>query len=120
MRPVTGLLGLAAAVAGGTIGAWLNRPVAVARDPADQAELERAVAAVDRELAVDLELLSMFDQTKQAFVLENGQFLAHGARPSGSYGRPWGRRPSPDGALWRPASAGGRRAVELAQRRSVA
>ena len=40
-----------------------------------QAELDRAVAAVDRELAADLEMMSMFDQTKQAFVLENAQFL---------------------------------------------
>ncbi len=40
-----------------------------------QAELDRAVADVDRELAADLELMSMFDQTKQAFVLENAQFL---------------------------------------------
>ena len=43
-----------------------------------QAALERAVAAVERELAADLELTGMFDQTKQAFVLENGQWLAHG------------------------------------------
>lgn len=40
-----------------------------------QAELDLAVAAVDRELAADLEIMSMFDQTKQAFVLENAQFL---------------------------------------------
>lgn len=40
-----------------------------------QIELDRAVAAVDRELAADLELMSMFDQTKQAFILENAQFL---------------------------------------------
>lgn len=40
-----------------------------------QAELDRAVAAVDRELAADLEMMSMFDQTKQACVLENAQFL---------------------------------------------
>lgn len=40
-----------------------------------QAELDRAVAAVDRELAADLEMMSMFDQTKQAFILENAQFL---------------------------------------------
>jgi len=35
------------------------------------------VAAVDRELAADLELTAMFDQTKQAFVLENGQYGLH-------------------------------------------
>ena len=49
------------------------------RSPADQDRLERAVAAIDRELAANLELTSMFDQTKQAFVLENGQWQAHGA-----------------------------------------
>lgn len=67
-------LGLLVAAAGGAV-AYLRRP-ARPRDPAAQAELDRAVAAVDRELAADLELMTMFDQTKQAFVLENGQFLA--------------------------------------------
>ena len=43
-----------------------------------QADLERAVAALDRELAADLELTSMFGQTKQAFVLEMGQWAIHG------------------------------------------
>jgi len=47
------------------------------RSPEAQAELDRAVAAVDRELAADLELTAMFDQTKQAFVLENGQYGIH-------------------------------------------
>jgi hypothetical protein len=47
------------------------------RSPEAQAALERAVAAVDRELAANLELTSMFDQTKQAFVLENGQWNRH-------------------------------------------
>ncbi len=49
------------------------------RSPEAQAELERAVAAVDRELAADLELTSMFDQTKQAFVLEMAQWGIHSA-----------------------------------------
>ena len=44
-----------------------------------QLALERAVAAVDRELAANLELTGMFDQTKQAFVLENGQWAIHGS-----------------------------------------
>ena len=44
-----------------------------------QLALERAVAAIDRELAANLELTGMFDQTKQAFVLENGQWGIHGA-----------------------------------------
>ena len=33
--------------------------------------LQRAVAAVDRELAADLEMTTMFDQTRQAVVLES-------------------------------------------------
>ena len=49
------------------------------RSPEAQATLDRAVAAIDRELAANLELTSMFDQTKQAFVLENGQWNLHGA-----------------------------------------
>jgi len=51
----------------------------VGRSPEAQARLARAVAAIDRELAANLELTSMFDQTKQAFVLENGQWHLHGA-----------------------------------------
>ena len=49
------------------------------RSPESQQALERAVAAIDRELAANLELTGMFDQTKQAFVLENGQWSIHGA-----------------------------------------
>jgi hypothetical protein len=51
---------------------------AMARSVEAQAALERAVAAIDRELAANLELTTMFDQTKQAFVLENGQWHLHG------------------------------------------
>ena len=51
----------------------------MARSTEAQAALDRAVAAIDRELAANLELTSMFDQTKQAFVLENGQWHLHGA-----------------------------------------
>ena len=51
------------------------------RSPEDRpelrAELQRAVAALDRELAADLELTGMFGQTKQAFVLEMGQWTIH-------------------------------------------
>lgn len=46
-------------------------------DPEERRRLERAVADVDRELAGNLELTSMFDQTKQAVVLENGEFARH-------------------------------------------
>ena len=48
-------------------------------DPEPRRRLERAVADVDRELAANLELTSMFDQTKQAVVLENGEFTRHSA-----------------------------------------
>jgi len=48
-------------------------------DPEARRRLEGAVASVDRELAANLELTSMFDQTKQAVVLENGEFTRHRA-----------------------------------------
>jgi hypothetical protein len=48
-------------------------------DPEQRRRLERAVADVDRELAANLELTSMFDQTRQAVVLENGEFMRHRA-----------------------------------------
>lgn len=66
---LAGILGLGAAVALG------RRPL---RDPSRQAALDRAVAAVDRELAANLELTAIFGQTRQAFVLENGQFAGQG------------------------------------------
>ena len=47
------------------------------RSPEAEAELQRAVAALDRELAANLELTGMFDQTKQAFVLEMAQWTIH-------------------------------------------
>ncbi|MBI2773019.1 MAG: hypothetical protein HYX56_00790 [Chloroflexi bacterium] len=69
---------IAAVVVASTVAAalWLRAPVVERRSPEAQAALERAVAAVDRELAADLELTTMFDQTKQAFVMELGQFEA--------------------------------------------
>src|SRR5688572_25877707 len=69
------LLGAFAAVLAGGAIALGRRPT---RDPERQAALERAVAAVDRELAANLELAAIFGQTRQAFVLENGQFASHG------------------------------------------
>ncbi|MEP6693208.1 MAG: hypothetical protein ABJB39_01030 [Chloroflexota bacterium] len=48
-------------------------------DPEARRRLERAVADVDRELAANLELASMFDQTHQAVVLEIGEFTRHRA-----------------------------------------
>jgi phosphoribosyl 1,2-cyclic phosphodiesterase len=49
------------------------------QDPEVRRQLERAVAEVDRELAANLELMSLFDQTHQAIVLENGEFTRHHA-----------------------------------------
>jgi hypothetical protein len=46
-------------------------------DPQARRRLERAVADVDRELAANLELTSLFDQTHQAVVLEIGEFTRH-------------------------------------------
>ncbi len=43
--------------------------------PVARADIARAVGAVDRELAGALELTTMFDQTRQAVVLENAEFL---------------------------------------------
>lgn len=65
------LIAAIAAVVAAAI-AWLTRTQPP--DPRLRAELEQAVAAVDRELAANLELTTMFDQTKQAVVLENGAF----------------------------------------------
>ena len=54
---------------------WLFRKP----DPEQRLRLERAAADIDRELAANLELTSMFDQTHQAVVLENGEFTRHRA-----------------------------------------
>ncbi len=55
----------------------LARAVPRKRRPAEvQARLERASAVIDRELAGNLELVSMFMQTKQAAVLENTAYAA--------------------------------------------
>jgi hypothetical protein len=60
------------------------------RDPEERHRLERAVADIDRELAANLELTSMFDQTHQAVVLENGEVTRHRstieASLAGAYG----------------------------------
>jgi hypothetical protein len=49
------------------------------RDPARRAAFAVAAAAVDRELAANIELASMFDQTHQAALFEIGEFERHGA-----------------------------------------
>lgn len=46
-------------------------------DPEARERFERAAAAVDRELAGNLELTAMFDQTHQAAVFENVEFQRH-------------------------------------------
>jgi hypothetical protein len=78
MAQLIGIIVLALAGAAGYRLTRVDR-----RSPEAQAELDRAVAAVDRELAADLELTAMFDQTKQAFVLENGQHGVHAATLEG-------------------------------------
>ena len=55
--------------------AWLARPLST--DPAERRRVGDAVNAVDRELAANLELTTMFDQTKQAVTLENGEFARY-------------------------------------------
>jgi hypothetical protein len=69
---VAAIVAAAAAVVG-----WLARPLSP--DPGERARFVDAVNAVDRELAANLELTSVFDQTKQAVTLENGEFARHSA-----------------------------------------
>jgi hypothetical protein len=70
------LIGVIVAAAAAVVG-WLARPLRP--DPGERARLGEAVDAVDRELAANLELTSMFDQTKQAVTLENAAFARHRA-----------------------------------------
>ena len=69
---VAAIVAAVAAVVG-----WLARPLVP--DPEERRELTDAVSAVDRELAANLELTTMFDQTKQAVTLENGEFARYSA-----------------------------------------
>lgn len=69
------LVAIVATVAG--VAAWLARPLAP--DPDERRRVGVAVSAVDRELAANLELTTMFDQTKQAVTLENGEFARYRA-----------------------------------------
>jgi len=48
------------------------------RDPEARARFERAAAAIDRELAGNIELCAMFDQTHQAAIFENAEFARQG------------------------------------------
>lgn len=45
--------------------------------PEERARLTTAAAAVDREIAANIELASMWDQTHQAVVFENAEFARH-------------------------------------------
>jgi len=46
-------------------------------DPEKRAAFERAAADVDRELAANIELSAMFDQTHHGVTFENAQFVRH-------------------------------------------
>ena len=48
-----------------------------AATPEERARLADAASDVDRELAANIELASMWDQTHQAVVFENAQFSRH-------------------------------------------
>lgn len=45
--------------------------------PEQRARLASAAAAVDRELAANIELAALWDQTHQAATFENGEFARH-------------------------------------------
>jgi hypothetical protein len=47
--------------------------------PEDRPRLAAAAAAIDRELAANIELASLWDQTHQAVVFENAEFARHAA-----------------------------------------
>src|SRR4029079_1331991 len=64
----------------GSIGAMgiLSRLLG-APAPEDRPLLVAAAAAIDRELAANIELASLWDQTHQAVVFENAEFTRHAA-----------------------------------------
>jgi hypothetical protein len=76
MGGVPFLIAAIVAAAAAAVG-WLARPLSP--DPNERRRVSDAVHAVDRELAANLELTTMFDQTKQAVTLENGEFARHRA-----------------------------------------
>lgn len=99
----------------------LRYDAAMGRSADAQAALDRAVAAIDRELAADLELTAMFDQTKQAFVLENGQWALHGSvvarelpAAHAFLGDLYGRIPAAESAMERRGPAGSLRDADRA------
>ena len=50
-----------------------------ASTPQERARLASAAAAVDRELAANIELAALWDQTHQPALFENGEFAGHEA-----------------------------------------
>ena len=74
MEDVPYLVAVIIAAAAAVVG-WLARPLSP--NPEERRRVSAAVNAVDRELAANLELTTMFDQTKQAVTLENGEFARH-------------------------------------------
>lgn len=76
MDGVPYLVAAVAAAVAAAVG-WLARPLSP--DPRERVQFTEAVSAVDRELAANLELTTMFDQTKQAVTLENAAFARHSA-----------------------------------------
>src|SRR2546423_15245689 len=62
------LLAAIVAAAAAAVG-WLARPLPP--DPEERRRIGAAVSAGDRELAANLELTTMFDQTKQAGTPQN-------------------------------------------------
>ena len=64
---------------------WEHRDVGLlqrllgAPTPEDRARLAIAAAAVDRELAANIELAALWDQTHQAATFENAEFGRHAA-----------------------------------------
>ena len=55
---------------------WLRRMLG-APTPEERSRFAAAAAAVDRELAANIELASMWDQTHQSVTFENAEFARH-------------------------------------------
>jgi len=55
---------------------WLRR-ILGAPAPEERGRFLAAAAAIDRELAANIELASMWDQTHQSVTFENAEFIRH-------------------------------------------
>lgn len=87
----------------------------------DRARLASAAAAIDRELAANIELASMWDQTHQAVVFENGEFARHAASieraapvAAAMLAQAYARIPETEGAMERRGPANTVRPEDLA------